>query len=93
MTVDLHARELGNTRIFVSIVIRVDETTFSWERERSLSWGHLLALYDGDLEPSEELLWVLLHNRPFHNLEPRVGRITYPEHKDRIVFTDESCLD
>jgi hypothetical protein len=31
LSMDFHARELGNTDVFVSLAVRVDETTFSWE--------------------------------------------------------------
>jgi len=76
VTMDFHARELGNTRIFVSIIVRTDESVFRWERERSIAGGRLPELYNGDLEPTEEPLWVLLHNRPLHDLEHCFGRIT-----------------
>jgi hypothetical protein len=88
VTVDVHARHLGDTDIFVTLAIRVDESTFSWERERSLKQGHLEELYAGDLEPLDEPLWVLLHNRPFDDLDTRVARITRPDHRARGVFLD-----
>jgi hypothetical protein len=88
ITMVFEARELDNVRIFVSLVIRVDESVFSWERERSLNWGHLPELYTRNLDPMEEPVWVMSHNRPLHDLEPRCARITYPDHKARIVFTD-----
>jgi len=78
VTVDMHARQFGSTDVFVSLAVRVDETTFSWEKERGHQWGHLPELYTGDLEPLEEPLWVLLHHRPFNDLEPRFARITRP---------------
>ena len=88
ITVDFHARELTNTGIFVSLAVRVDESVFSWERERAFERHHLPEMYDGDLEPMEEPLWVLLHNRPLHDLEPRFARITYPDHRGRTFFTE-----
>jgi hypothetical protein len=45
-------------------------------------------LYAGDLEPLDEPLWVLLHNRPFDDLDTRVARITRPDHRARGVFLD-----
>jgi len=88
VTVDVHARHLGDTDIFVTLAIRVDESTFSWERERSLQQGHLEELYAGDLEPLDEPLWVLLHNRPFDDLDTRVARIIRPDHRARRIFLD-----
>jgi hypothetical protein len=85
---DFEARELGNTQAFVSLIVRVDESVFSWERERSFNWGRSPELYTGDLVPTEEPIWVMLHNRPLHDLEPQCARITYPDHRARIVFTD-----
>jgi hypothetical protein len=64
----------------------VDETTFSWERERSFERGNLPELYTGDLEPLEEPLWVLLHNRPFRDMDPRFARIFRPDHRARPIF-------
>jgi hypothetical protein len=88
VAVDMYARQFGSTDIFVSLAIRVDDTTFSWERERSFEWGHLPGLYTGDLEPLEEPLWVLLHNRPFNDLNPHFARITRPDHRARSVFVE-----
>jgi len=86
--VDLHAREMMNTRIYVSLAIRVDESVICWERERAFESGHLPELYDGDLEPMEEPLWVLLHNRPLHDVEPCGAQIIYPDHRARTVFME-----
>jgi len=88
IAVDMHARRFGSTDVFVSLAVRVDETTFSWEKERGHQRGHLPELYTGDLEPLEEPLWVLLHNRPFHDLEPRFARITRPDHRSRSIFLE-----
>ncbi len=76
VAVDFSARHFGDTDVFVTLAVRVDKSTFSWERERSLEWGHLEENYTGDLEPLEEPLLVLLHNRPFDNLDTRAARIT-----------------
>ena len=91
IAMDLHAREMLDTGIFVSLAIRVDESVICWERERALKRGHLPELYEGALKPMEDgdPLWVLLHNRPFNNLEPRATRIVYPDHRVRTVFTEE----
>jgi hypothetical protein len=86
--VDFHARELTNTRIFVSLAVRVNGSVISWEQERAFERYHLPETYDGDLEPMEEPLWVLSHNRPLHDLEPRFARITYPDYSARTVFTE-----
>jgi hypothetical protein len=90
ITMDLYAREMLDTNIFVSLAIRVDEFTICWERKRALERGQLPSLYEGDLEPMEDgnPLWVLLHNRPFNDLEPRVARIIYPDHRARTIFTE-----
>jgi len=69
-------------------VVRIDETTFSWERERAFQWGHLPELYAGDLEPLDEPLWVLLHNRPFRDLDPRFACITRSDHRARGIFVN-----
>jgi len=74
ITMDFEARELDNVRRFFSLVIRVDESVFSWERERSFNWGHLPELYTGDLDPMEEPVWVMSYNRPLHDLEPRCAK-------------------
>jgi transposase InsO family protein len=86
VTVDFHAREFGSTEVFVSLVVRVDEATFSGERERSFQRGHLPELHTGDLRPLEEPLWVLLHNRPFRDLDTRFARVLRPNHHARFVF-------
>jgi len=88
ITVDPHARELINTRIFVSLVVRVDESVLSWEQELEYERHNLPEKYEGDLEPLEEPVWVLLHNRPLNDLEPRFARITYPDHRACTVFTE-----
>jgi transposase InsO family protein len=90
ITVDLYAREMLDTNIFVSLAIRVDESMICWECERALKRGHLPSLYEGDVEPIEDgnPLWVLLHNRPFNDLEPRAARIIYPDHRARTIFTE-----
>jgi hypothetical protein len=88
ITMDFEARELGNIQAFVSLMVRVDESVFSWGRERSFNWGHLPELYTSDLVPTEEPVWVMLHNRPLHGLEPQCARITYPDHRACIVSTD-----
>jgi translation initiation factor IF-1 len=88
ITMDFHAREILSTNVYVSLVIRVDKSVFSWEKERSHEWGHLPDMYTGNLEPMEDGLWVLLHNRPFHDLEPRFACVTYPDHRARIIFTE-----
>jgi hypothetical protein len=41
VAVDCSARHFGDTDVFVTLAVRVDKITFSWERERSLEWGHL----------------------------------------------------
>jgi hypothetical protein len=51
ITVDPHARESVNTRIFVSLAIRVDESVLSWEQERAYERYHLPETFEGDLEP------------------------------------------
>lgn len=83
ITVDTHAREICNTKIFVSLAVRVDESTFGWEQEQQLKLGNLPTMYTGDLEPLDEPLWVLLHNRPWNNLDTCIARITYPDHQPR----------
>jgi len=88
ITVVPHARELVNTRIFVSLAIRVDNSVLSHEQERAYKCYYLPETYEGDLEPLEEPLWVLLHNRPLNDLKPRFARITHPDHSDQIVFTE-----
>ena len=88
VAVDNHARDFGSTDVFVSLVVRIDETTFSWERERAFQWGHLPELYAGDLEPLDEPLWVLLHNRPFRDLDPRFACITRSDHRARGIFVN-----
>jgi len=88
ITVDPHARELVNTRIFVSLAIRVDNSVLSHEQERAYERYYLPETYEGDLEPLEEPLWVLLHNRPLNDLKPRFARITHPDHSEQIVFTE-----
>ena len=90
ITMDLHAEEMLDTGIFVSMAIRVDESVICWEREQAFERGHLPELYDGDLEPMEDgnPLWVLLHNRPLHDLESRAARVVYPGHRARILFTE-----
>jgi len=50
--------------------------------------GTLGKKYTGDLEPLEEPLWVLLHNRPFDDLDTRAARITRPDHRARGVFVE-----
>jgi hypothetical protein len=62
--------QLLNTKIFVSIAIRVDESTFNPEREKQILAEHLPSEYLGDLEPLNEPLWLLLHNRPLQDLVP-----------------------
>jgi hypothetical protein len=88
ITMDFHAREILSTNVYISLVIRVDESVFSWDKERSHEWGHLPDLYTGNLEPIDDELWLLLHNRPFHDLEPRFVCVTYPDHRAQIVFTE-----
>jgi len=90
ISLDLHAREMLNTGIYVSLAIRANESMFSWERERAFERGHLPALYEGDLEPMEDgdPLWVLLHNRPLNDLEPRAARIVYPANRTRPIFVE-----
>jgi hypothetical protein len=68
---------------FVSLAVRVDESTFGWEQEQQLKLGNLPTMYTGDLEPLDEPLWVLLHNRPWNNLDTCIARITYPDHQPR----------
>jgi hypothetical protein len=87
ITVDFHARALTNNRIFVSLAVRVDKSVIIWEQERAFEWYHLPETYDGDIEPMEEPLWGLLHNRPLHGREPHFARITYPDHRAQTVFT------
>jgi len=86
VAMDIHARELCSTDIFVSLAVRVDESTFSWQRERSFQRRHLPELYTRDLEPIDEPLWVLLHNRPLFDLDGRFARFTRPDHRARGVF-------
>jgi len=86
--VDHQARELTNTGIFVSLAIRIDESVLRWAQERKYERDNLPEKYDGDLDPLEEPLWVLLHNRPLTDLEPHFTRITYPNHRARPVFTE-----
>jgi hypothetical protein len=84
--VDFHATQFCSTDVFISLVVQVDETTFSWKRERAFQQGHLPKLYTGDFEPVEELLWVLLHNRPLSDMEPRFAIIVCPDYRARSVF-------
>jgi translation initiation factor IF-1 len=88
VAMDFHAREFCSTNVFVSLAVRIDKTTFSWQRERAFQWGHLPELYTGDLEPLDEPLWVLLHNRPFCDLDTRFARIFRPDHRARPIFMD-----
>jgi hypothetical protein len=78
--------QLTNMKIFASLAIWVGESTFNAEREKQISAGDLPSEYIGDLEPLNEPLWLLLHNRPLQDLAYDFTCIVYTDHRARPVF-------
>jgi hypothetical protein len=84
---DFHAQHLLNLWRYVSIIMRTDKTLL-FDTARELKIGP--SLYEGDLEPLDEPLWVLLCNHPLEDVEHRFNSLLiYPGTNSHPIFTQE----